>query len=69
MKNRYDFTALRDRIRNIYGTEKAFANAIHWKLQRLESRLTNETEFNRAEILQILPLVGLGWQDVRAYFF
>lgn len=69
MENRHDFTLLRNRINELYGTEKAFAKAIHWKLQRLESRLTNETEFNRAEIIQIVPLVGLGWQDIKPYFF
>ncbi len=69
MGNRHDFTLLRNRINDLYGNERAFSKAIQWKPQRLESRLTNETEFNRAEIIQIVPLVGLGCQDIKPYFF
>lgn len=69
MGNRHDFTLLRNRINDLYGNERAFSKAIQWKPQRLESRLTNETEFTRSEIIQILPLVGIDWHDVKAYFF
>lgn len=65
----YDYTKLRGRIKERFGTETAFAKAIHMNRTSLSLRLTGIREFTQSQILLFASALGIAPNEIGEYFF
>ena len=65
----FDYGRLRGKIREVYGTEAAFAQALDMGRVSLSRRLNNALEFSSAEILTACTLLSIPSLEIPAYFF
>ena len=65
----FDFSKLRGRIKEIYGTQTAFAVAMLMNEATLSNKLNNNVEFSPKEILRACLLLSIELKDVNIYFF
>lgn len=65
----YDYAKLRGRIREVYGTQEAFACAMKMSTPTLSKKLNNVTDWNRAEIDRACELLHIPLEEVPLYFF
>lgn len=63
------YSKLRGRIREVYGTQAAFAQAVPMSEATLSSKLTGKTEWSRADIEKTCCLLGIPLADAHLYFF
>nr|DAD88906.1 MAG TPA: Protein of unknown function (DUF739) [Myoviridae sp. ctpiG4] len=66
---RYDYRKLRGKIKEVYGTQEAFANDISISVSALSQRLNNVSRFTQDEILTSCNKLGIATSDIAAYFF
>lgn len=69
MQECFDYSKLRGRIRERYGTESNFADALGIGRVSLSKRLNNALDFNRIEMLRACDLLEIPSQEMHAYFF
>lgn len=60
---------LRGRIREKFGTQAAFAEAVGMAETTLSSKLNGKTDWTRAEIEAACRLLDISAEDIPAYFF
>ena len=65
----FDFSKLRGRIKEIYGTQTAFAIAMLMNEATLSNKLNNNVEFSPKEIIRACLLLSIELKDVNIYFF
>jgi len=65
----YDYSKLRGKIREVYGTDTAFANAMDMGRVSLSLKLNNKSEWSQEEMEKAMELLNIPRQSVRAYFF
>lgn len=65
----FDFSKLRGRIKEIYGTQTAFAVAMLMNEATLSNKLNNNVEFSPKEIIRACLLLSIELKDVSIYFF
>lgn len=65
----FDFSKLRGRIKEIYGTQTAFAVAMLMNEATLSNKLNNNVEFSPKEIIRACLLLSVELKDVNLYFF
>ena len=65
----FDYSKLRGKIKEVYGTEKAFAKELGIGRVTLNMRLNNHREFNSSEITQAVKLLGIRQYEIHDYFF
>lgn len=65
----FDFSKLRGRIKEIYGTQTAFAVAMLMNEATLSNKLNNNVEFSPKEIIKACLLLSIELKDVNLYFF
>lgn len=65
----YDYRKLRGRIREYFGTEQAFAQAMGISAPALSARLNNRTDFRIKEIFKMQELLQIPGADCDRYFF
>lgn len=65
----FDHSKLRGRIRELFGTEKAFAEELGMSPTSLSARLNNRTDFTIKEILRAAELLQLGPIEADRMFF
>lgn len=65
----FNYSKLRGKIREVYGTESAFAVALGIGRVSLSQRLNNAAEFSRQEILQSCQLLEIPSSEIPDYFF
>ena len=63
------FGRLKEKIKEKYGTQQAFADAMGMSVGALNSKLNSKTEFERGEIEQICGLLGIEIENIPEYFF
>ena len=63
------FRKLRGRIREVYGTQGAFAIAMDKSEATLSKKLQGETEWTRAEIELACQLLRVPIEEIPDYFF
>lgn len=63
------YPKLRGAIREVYGTQAAFAEAIGINPSTLHSKLSGRTEFTAKEVHQSMELLGIPVERVGDYFF
>lgn len=65
----FDYSKLRGRIREKYGTEQKFAAAMGIGRVTLSSKLNNESDFTRKQILRAAAALDLDVTQIPEYFF
>ena len=65
----FAYDKLKGKIKEIFGTQEAFANALGIARTSLYSKLNNNTEFTQMEMLKALELLLLEKNEIDVYFF
>ena len=65
----FDFSKLKGRIKEIYGTQSSFAIAMLMNEATLSNKLNNNVEFSPKEIVRALLLLSIDFNKVKDYFF
>lgn len=65
----FDYSKLRGKIREIYGTQTEFANALGISHVSLSARLNNKIGFDQSEMVKAAELLGISQEEIQCYFF
>lgn len=65
----FDFSKLRGRIKEVYGTQTAFAIAMLMSEATLSNKLNNNVEFSPKEIVRACLLLSIKLEEIDIYFF
>lgn len=65
----FDFSKLRGRIKEIYGTQILFARAMLMNESTLSHKLNNNVEFSPKEIYRACLLLNIKSEEIKAFFF
>lgn len=65
----FDFSKLRGRIKEIYGTQSSFATAMLMNEATLSNKLNNNVEFSPKEIVRACLLLSIELEEIDKYFF
>lgn len=65
----FDYSKLRGRIRELYHTESAFAEALGMNRSTLSIKLNNQVDFDQKEILNITKVLNIPKEEIPLYFF
>lgn len=65
----FDYSKLRGKIREMFGTQEKFANAMGLGNVTLSNKLNNKTYWTQPEINLACKLLNIDDIDVTAYFF
>lgn len=63
------YSKLRGKIREVFGTQDAFAKAMEMDCSTLSLKLNNKSEWTHGEIAKACMLLGISIEDVHLYFF
>lgn len=63
------YQKLRGKIKEVYGKQEHFANAMNMDLSSLSAKLNNKTPWKREEIEKACELLGIPIEEVHLYFF
>lgn len=71
---KYDYSMLRGRIRELFGSEKNFAETLRkseiaMSTGTFNSRINGNTYFKQPEIELVCNLLGIKLEDSKIYFF
>ena len=66
---KWNYAKLRGRIKEIFGTQEAFAKAIGISSVSLSQRLNNALEFTQEEIFNSCEVLKIPLTDMMSYFF
>ena len=65
----FDYSKLYGRIREVYKTQPAFAEALGIHYSNLNRRLKNKAQWNSEEIYKACKLLNISPEDICLYFF
>lgn len=65
----FDFSKLRGRIKEKFGTQTAFANKASMNEATLSNKLNNNVEFSPKEIIKACVLLEISFEKISEYFF
>lgn len=65
----FDYSRLKGKIIEKYGTQNAFAAAVSMTPQNLSHKLNNGVGFGQSEILQWCQLLQIPANEIEKYFF
>lgn len=65
----FDYSKLRGKIREIYKTQEAFANAMGCSTATISSKLNCNVDFTQDEIAKAVAALRLSMEDIPTYFF
>lgn len=65
----WNYAKLRGRIKEVFGTQEAFAKAIGISSVSLSQRLNNMLEFTQEEIFNSCEVLSIPLTDMMSYFF
>ena len=63
------YSKLRGKIREVYGNNKNFADALGMDLSSLSAKLNNKSPWKREEIEKACELLHIPIEEVHLYFF
>ena len=69
MEYAYEYAKLRGKIKEVFGTEQAFAKSLGICRVSLYKRLRNRLDFTREEMIRACDLLGVDYSDMSIYFF
>lgn len=64
----FDYSQLRKKIREKYGTETSFAKSMSLSTVSLSAKLNNNVAFRADEIDKACTLLGIDKKDIGVYF-
>ena len=65
----YDYSKLIGKIKEKFGTQAAFAEAMEMGESTLSLKLNNKAEWTQDEMSKAMDLLDIDHSEVRAYFF
>lgn len=65
----FDYSKLRGRIKEIFGTQDAFADAVGIGRVSLSKRLNNALEFTQDEMIKSAAVLKFPPEEIPLYFF
>ena len=65
----FDYSKLRGKIREVFKTQSAFAEAIGMSSTSLSAKLNNNVEFSQKEIDKASDLLKIKKEEIPVYFF
>ena len=65
----FDYSKLYGKIREVYGTQEAFADAMEMSRTALNSRLKQNVEWKTPEVAKACKLLHIPLEDAHLYFF
>lgn len=65
----YDYSKLRGRIVEKFGTLKAFSEGMGWSERTNGLKLGGSVEWSQSDIIKACELLGINTKDMQAYFF
>lgn len=65
----YDYRKLRGKIKEIFGTQDSFADAIGMSKATLSYKLNGLSEWSQEEIDKAVELLSIPAQEIHLYFF
>lgn len=65
----YDYSKLRGRITEKYGTARAFGEDMHWSEPTLYNKLCNNSYWRQDEIDKAAKLLDISNKQITSYFF
>ena len=65
----FNNSKLRGKIRELFGTEQKFSDAIGISKSALSAKLNNNSEINRDEMLKMIDLLNIEKEDIFEIFF
>lgn len=65
----FDYSKLRGKIREVYKTQEAFANAMGCSTATISSKLNCNVDFTQDEIAKAVAALRLSMEDIPTYFF
>lgn len=65
----YNYGKLRGRIREVFGTQSAFAKAMGMSTTSLSTKLNNKIEFGQSEMDKATDLLKINKEEIAKYFF
>lgn len=65
----FDFSKLRGKIKEIFGTQNAFAEKMGMNDATLSNKLNGNVEFSPKEIIRSCYLLGIEFGEIELYFF
>lgn len=65
----YDYSKLNGKIREVFGTQAAFADAMDMGNSTLSLKLNNKAEWSQDEMEAAMDLLKIPRKSVRTYFF
>ena len=66
---KYDYSKLRGRIVEVFGTQKEFAKAFGKTPQTISCKLSGLAEFTQDDITTIVDLLHINPSEIHIYFF
>ena len=65
----YDYSKLRGRIKEVFGTQEAFAQAIGLTERSVSLKITSKRSWKQDEIINSINVLNLTTDDIKPYFF
>ena len=65
----FNYSKLRGRIREVFGTQDRFAEAMGRSYTSISQNLNNKSEWTQTEINRAVEVLGIDDVDIPAYFF
>lgn len=65
----WNYNKLRGKIKEVYGTQDQFAEAINLGRVSLSQRLNNQLEFSQDEIFKSCDALHIDYAEIPTYFF
>jgi len=65
----FNYSKLRGKIKEKYGTQLAFSEALGVSSVSVSDKLNNKTSFSQPEIMKSIQLLEIKPENMRAYFF
>lgn len=66
---KFNYSKLRGKIREVFGTQEVFAENLGIGRVSLSQRLNNILEFTQQEIFKSCSLLGIPLEEISLYFF
>lgn len=65
----FDFSKLRGKIVEKYGSQTEFAKAMQWSDRTLSCKMNGKIPWKQTDICSAIELLGLSKNDIQEYFF
>ena len=65
----FNYSKLRGRIVEKYGSQMKFAKAMGWSERTLSKKINGKIPWKQTDICFAIKLLGLSQDDIQAYFF